>query len=79
MSTQVSEQEADEFVKKVEELERQVKGVIDGSISVEEIDEKLKTQEQVKKFKEEEKKRDDEKKLISGRKGKGHKGGYKKF
>ena len=72
-------QEADDFLDKVTELQSQVKGIIDGSIPIEEIDEKIKMTDKIKEIKEREAKEAEEKKLKLGRKGKGHKGNYKRF
>jgi hypothetical protein len=79
MAKGFTNEDAEEFLDKVKDLEKQVKGIIDGSISIEEVDEKIATQEKVKEYRENQKKQEEEKKLIHGRKGKGHKAQYKRF
>lgn len=71
--------DAEEFLQKVKEVEEQVKGLLSGSISIDEVDQKLKDQEMLKKYQEEQKKIKEEEKLVNGRKGKGHKSEYKSF
>ena len=71
--------DAEEFLQKVKEVEEQVKGLLNGSISIDEVDQKLKDQEMLKKYQEEQKKIKEEEKFINGRKGKGHKSEYKSF
>lgn len=75
----LNHEDADSFLQKVKEVEQQVKGILDGSISIEEVDKTIKEKEMLKKYKEEQKKLQEEQKLTKGRKGKGHKGNYKRF
>lgn len=79
MAKNYTDEEADEFLNKVEDLDKQIKGIIDGSISIEEIDKQIDLSTKVKDMKEREDKDKEELRLRKGRKGKGHKGEYLRF
>ena len=49
------EEDAEEFLRKIQEVEEQVKGLISGSISIEEVDKKLKDKDTLLKYQEEQK------------------------
>ncbi|CAI2384675.1 unnamed protein product [Moneuplotes crassus] len=75
----LSNEAAEDFLEKVNDLNKKVKGIIDGTIPIEQIDEEMELQEKVSIMKEKEAKEREEAKLRDGRKGKGHKGEYKRF
>lgn len=79
MATGYTNEDAEDFLDKVTELNEKVKGIIDGSIPIEKIDEELDIKDKVTQMREREAKEAEENKLKQGRKGKGHKGDYVKF
>jgi hypothetical protein len=58
--------EADEFLSRVTDLHDNVKGIIDGTISIEQIDKKMELDEKIKDMKVREKTEAEEKKLREG-------------
>jgi hypothetical protein len=79
MSKKYTNAEADDFLSKVTDVHDHVRGIIDGSISIEQIDEKLELDQKIVSMKEREKTEAAEKKLLVGRSGKGHRGTYTRF
>ena len=79
MSREFNDESAQEFLDKASEVEKQVKGIIDGSISIEEIDSKMDLNDKIALMKKREEREQEENKKKAGRKGKGHKGEYKMF
>jgi myosin-crossreactive antigen len=77
-----SKEDADDFVDRVEEVNRQIRDLIDGKVDIHEIDRKeqeMKEKDRLKKLAQEIKQREQEEALKKGRPGKGHQGGYITF
>lgn len=79
MSHGFTGEDAENFLAKVNTLHDQVKGIIDGTYTIDQVDKDLELAGRVKEMKEREKIELEERKLKLGRKGKGHKGEYKRF
>lgn len=77
-----SKDEADDFLERVDDIQKQVKDILEGKIDVRELERKEKEaeeKERLKKVAKEIKEREQKELLMKGRPGKGHQGGYKTF
>ena len=73
----LNQDEAEDFLSKVDEINQQVKDLVSGKVSIEEFDEKFAKQEKIDKTKAELQIREKRERELKGKPGKGHQGGYK--
>lgn len=77
-----TKEEADEFVDKVDDVNQQIKDLLEGKVDVFELEKKeqeMKEQERLKQVAKDIKMRERHAEYMKGRPGKGHQGGYKTF
>ena len=77
-----SKDEADDFLDRVDDINKQIQDIISGKVDVQELDRKdkeLAEKERLKKLSKEIKEREAKELFRKGRPGKGHQGGYKTF
>jgi len=77
-----SKDEADDFLDRVDDINKQIQDIISGKVDVKELDRKdkeLAEKERLKKVAKEIKEREARELAMKGRPGKGHQGGYKTF
>eukprot|EP00347_Sterkiella_histriomuscorum_P021645 403333259 len=74
-----TEEELEEWINRIDDVNKKVKDIIDGTVEVEEIDRQEREQEYTRKTLIEINAREKQEKLVKGRPGKGHLGGYKTF
>ena len=69
----------DDFLEKVDDVQRQVQDLIDGKVDPSQFDKDQAEKERIEKAKLEVKEREAREKLLKGRPGKGHKNEYERF
>jgi hypothetical protein len=77
-----SKEEADDFLERVTDVQKQIQDIMDDKIDIAELDRKEKEQiekERLKEVSKEIRAREQEETIKKGRSGKGHKGGYFTF